>query len=74
MGCCDSRQRPAPPTRRNRYIEIAALITDPVRGPTTEDINFIETCSPRALEPTDKDATNLPLLVLAKDHDEWFRQ
>ncbi|CAN0070916.1 unnamed protein product [Ectocarpus sp. 6 AP-2014] len=73
MGCSGSRQQPASPTRRNRYDEFAALITDPLRGPTKADISFIETCTPRALEPKDKDATKLPLLVLAKDHDEWFR-
>ncbi|CAM9367491.1 unnamed protein product [Ectocarpus fasciculatus] len=75
MGCCDSRQQPAgpAPTRRNRYDEFADLINDPLRGPTKDDISFIETCTPRALEPRDKDATKFPLLVLAKDHDEWFR-
>ncbi|CAM9634780.1 unnamed protein product [Ectocarpus sp. 12 AP-2014] len=74
MGCCGSHQQPpSPTTRRHRYDEFAALITDPLRGPTMEDIRFIKTCSPRALEPKDKDATKLPLLVLAKDHDDWFR-
>lgn len=73
MGCKNSRPDPQPATGStwwNRYDELAATVIA-FDAPSAEQAEFISKCTLSALEP--RDATNPPLLALAKDHDEWFR-
>lgn len=75
MGCSGSRHsQPVAPQDGvwSLYDELVnEILANPLKGPTEHRINDIRSRPQGALEPTNK--TDPPLLVVAKDHDEWFR-
>ena len=75
MGCTQSRNEyPAQwiRSRTTRYEEIArVLLEEGHRGPTSQEKRRVEEYAPHEFLPVDE--SKPPLLVLAKDNEEWFR-